>query len=114
MTNTIRPTVEFKRRLKPLAKKYHTIRESIELLERDLVNNPFLGESYGSGLFKVRVADKSKGKGKSGGFRVIYYHITQTDHGIDMLLLSIFDKSEQSTIKKGEAIKIPNAAFKEL
>lgn len=114
MSNTVRPTSEFKPDLKPLTKKYHTIRETIEQLERELIHNPFLGESYGSGLYKVRVADKSKGKGKSGGFRVIYYHLTQTEQGIDMLLISIFDKSEKSTIKKDEAIKLLASTLKEL
>ncbi|MDB5115404.1 MAG: hypothetical protein JWQ79_896 [Mucilaginibacter sp.] len=106
MNNTVNPTPEFKRNIKPLAKKYKTLRATIEKLASDLINNPYLGESYGQGIYKVRVTDESKGKGKSGGFRVIYYHLTKTEDGINMLLLSIFDKSEKSTITKQEAIKI--------
>jgi hypothetical protein len=64
-----------------------------------------LGESYGQGIYKVRVSDESKGKGKSGGLRIVYYHLNKTTDGIEMLLLNIFDKSERSTIKKEEAIK---------
>jgi mRNA-degrading endonuclease RelE of RelBE toxin-antitoxin system len=106
MSNTVNPTPEFKRNIKPLAKKYRTLRETIEKLEGDLINNPYLGESYGHGIYKIRISDQSKGKGKRGGFRVIYYHLNVTQQGIAMLLLSIFDKSEKSTITKQEALKI--------
>jgi len=53
----------------------------------------------------VRIADASKGTGKSGGFRVLYYHLTNTSEGIEMLLINIFDKSDLATIKKAVAVK---------
>jgi len=68
-----------------------------------LVKNPFLGESYGSNLYKIRVADESKGKGKSGGFRVLYYLAIKTEDSIDILLMTIYDKGEFDTIKKKDA-----------
>ena len=105
MNNTVNPTPEFKRDLKPLSKKYKTLKETIQQLEWDLIENPYLGESYGQGIYKVRLSDKSKGKGKSGGFRVLYYHLAISKEGIEMLLLNIFDKSEASTIKKIDAVK---------
>src|ERR1700735_4083716 len=94
MSNSIKPTPEFKRDLKPLLKKYRTLKETILSLEQSLVKNPYLGESYGRGIYKIRIADESKGKGKSGGFRVLYYHLTKTEQGIEMLFLNIIDKSE--------------------
>jgi hypothetical protein len=72
-----------------------------------------LGESYGQSIYKVRISDKSKGKGKSGGLRVLYYHLSITKEGIEMLLLNIFDKSETSTIKKVDAVKQLNDILKE-
>ncbi|MCO5945782.1 type II toxin-antitoxin system RelE/ParE family toxin [Mucilaginibacter flavidus] len=105
MSNTVNPTPEFKRDLKPLVKKYKTLKNTITQLEQDLIENPFLGESYGQGIYKVRISDGSKGKGKSGGFRVIYYHLSKTSEGINMLLLNIFDKSETATIKKIDAVR---------
>ncbi len=113
MNNTVNPTPEFKRNIKPLVKKYRTLKETITKLERDLIENPYLGESYGQGIYKVRITNESKGKGKSGGFRVIYYHLTKTENGIAMLLLSIFDKSARSTITKQEAIKILSNTLQE-
>ena len=76
------------------------------------MENGLFEANLGSGLYKKRVA--LLGKGKSGGFRVIYYHLNKTEKGIDMLLLSIFDKSERSTIKKDEAIKILISTLKEI
>jgi len=115
MNNTVKPTPEFKRDLKPLLKKYRSLKDTVLNLEEALIKDPYLGESYGHGIYKVRVSDvsKGKGKGKSGGFRVLYYHLTKTAYGIDMLLLNIIDKSEVATIKKPDAVKQLNAILKE-
>lgn len=105
MINLVEVSPEFKRDIKPLAKKYHTLRKSVEDLQKSLIENPYLGVSYGNDIFKVRLADESKGSGKSGGFRVLYYHLEKTDIGITILLTNIYDKSEIGTISKREAIK---------
>ena len=52
--------------------------------------------------------------GKSGGFRVLYYHIIKSDDGITILLMSIFDKSDKATITKTEALKMINKILSEL
>ena len=113
MTNTVEVSPEFKRDIKPLAKKYHTLKQSVDNLQKELIENPNMGVSYGSGMFKVRLADESKGSGKSGGFRVLYYHLEKTEIGITILLTNIFDKSETGTIKKQDAIKRLNDIVKE-
>lgn len=113
MNNSVKPTPEFKRDLKPLLKKYRTLKETILKLENDLILDPYLGESYGHKIYKVRISDASKGKGKSGGFRVMYYHLNITEDGIEILLLNIFDKSETSTIKKNNAVKLLDSILKE-
>ena len=78
-----------------------------------LIEDPYLGVSYGSGMFKVRLSDKSKGSGRSGGFRVLYYHLEKTDDGVTILLTNIYDKSEIGTIKKEDAIKQLTDVIKE-
>lgn len=105
---------EFKRTVKPLAKKYHTLKSNIDQLAADLVQDPYLGESYGSNIYKIRLADESKGKGKSGGFRIMYYLSIQTENGIDILLITIFDKSEKDTIKKKDAEQLLIKVLNEL
>jgi mRNA-degrading endonuclease RelE of RelBE toxin-antitoxin system len=105
MINRVEVAPEFKRDVKPLAKKYHTLKKSIEDLQERLIENPYLGDSYGSGMYKVRLADNSKGSGKRGGFRVLYYHLEKTAQGITILLTNIYNKSEIGTIKKIDAVK---------
>ena len=55
-----------------------------------------IGTSLGNNTFKVRIAIKSKGKGKSGGARVITYLVTEEK---EIYLLTIFDKSEFGSIE---------------
>jgi hypothetical protein len=54
----------------------------------------------GGGLFKIRLASQSKGKGKSGGFRVVTYYIDETKQVQTVYLVSIYDKSEEENISK--------------
>jgi mRNA-degrading endonuclease RelE of RelBE toxin-antitoxin system len=105
MNNTVEVSPEFIRDIKPLAKKYHSLKTSVDNLQKQLIDNPFLGDAYGNGIFKVRLADESKGKGKSGGFRVMYYHLEKTENGIVILLTNIYDKSELGTISKRDAMR---------
>ena len=89
----------FKREVKDLVKRYKSLkRDVIELIE-NLKENPLLGKDLGGGVRKIRLAISSKGQGKSGGARVITYTdvVYETMSG-NVVLLSIYDKSEQSTI----------------
>lgn len=104
MTDNVFVSDAFKREAKRLVKKYVTLQASIDKLIEDLSNDPTLGDAYGEGIYKIRLADKSKGKGKSGGFRVMYYHLIETKSGVDVIMMSIFDKSEKATVKKSDAI----------
>jgi mRNA-degrading endonuclease RelE of RelBE toxin-antitoxin system len=113
MTNTVLISTAFKRDAKPLAKKYKTLKVSIDLLIENLAKDPFLGDAYGHNIFKVRLSGESKGVGKRGGFRVMYYHLNKTSAGIEVLLMSIYDKSARSTIKKIDAIKMLNDILNE-
>lgn len=89
-----------------LIKKFATLSKSLAYLEQELIKNPKLGDSYGSNIYKIRVADESKGKGKSGGFREITYIIEETDTSTDIYLITIFDKSEEASIDKDDIKKI--------
>ena len=66
------------------------------------IENPLEGADLGFGVRKVRMIIKSKGKGKSGGARVITYNVTEMEDTIDITLLTIYDKSERSTISDKE------------
>jgi hypothetical protein len=56
-----------------------------------------MGTPLGHSCYKIRLAIKSKGKGKSGGARVITYYYIQ---GRTVYLLSIYDKAEQENISE--------------
>jgi hypothetical protein len=111
MANNVIPTPFFEGKYKRYAKKFASLGSEIEQLESVLIENPQLGISLGSNIYKVRLANKSKGKGKSGGFRVITYLIDKNDNSTDVYLITIFDKSEESSILKAELIKIVKKIF---
>lgn len=96
----------FESRIKRFIKKFPSLVYEITDFMEVLKENPFLGESLGAGLYKVRLASKSKGKGKSGGFRVINYIVTENKEDIDITVLTIYDKSEDSTMKKNILVKM--------
>jgi len=73
------------------------------------LENPELGNDLGAGLYKIRLAVKSKGKGKSGGFGIITYLVSNMPNGIIINMLTLYDKSEESTIDKKELQKIIKA-----
>ena len=106
MENNVRLTAFFLKKAKRLIKKYHTLQSSLKQLEQTLILNPKVGDSYGSNIYKVRLADESKGKGKSGGFRVITYVIEETTESTNIYLITIFDKSEESSIDKADIKQI--------
>ena len=113
MANQVVPTELFETKFKRLKKKFRTLKEEMKELTSVLEQTPTTGESLGSGLYKIRLASKSKGKGKSGGFRVITYLLTETKDGSEIYLITIYDKSEESSIKKEMLLKIFKVLFGE-
>lgn len=98
-------TIEvFDRQAKRLAKHYVSFKQDYKDFLDELRKNPLIGTDLGSGVRKVRMAIASKGKGKSGGARVITYtaHVIVRAEQGQIVLLSIYDKSEQSTITDNE------------
>lgn len=64
-------TSKFKRKAKVLIKKYPSFRQELNELINILEVNPTYGTSIKHNCYKIRLSIKSKGKGKSGGARVI-------------------------------------------
>ena len=71
MSFSIIATDPFERKAKRLAKKYKSLSRDLLKLFEALEINPTLGVSLGHNCFKVRLAISSKGKGKSGGGRIL-------------------------------------------
>ena len=94
----IRVEKEFLVQAKRLSKKYHSLKKDLSFLKKSLIEDPYQGSSLGKGVRKVRMAIEAKGKGKSGGARVITYNLEQDGDTIIIDLLTIYDKGEISNI----------------
>lgn len=68
-----------------------------------LEENPTQGTPLGNDCYKIRLAIKSKGKGKSGGARIIT--CVKVVHSF-VYLLTIYSKSEQDSISSEELNEI--------
>jgi mRNA-degrading endonuclease RelE of RelBE toxin-antitoxin system len=90
---------KFEKELKRLSKKYPSLKSDFSLLLTSLKKDPSQGISLGSDCYKIRLAISSKGKGKSGGARVLTCF--KIVHGT-VYLLTIFDKSEKENIPDKE------------
>lgn len=93
----------FDKQAKRLAKKYPSIKHDLANLIDELEENPTLGKPLGRGFFKIRLVIAAKGKGKSGGARVITFYRSAPNI---IFLTSIFDKSEKATISDTELERI--------
>ena len=99
MNWTISTVPDFDREAKRLAKKYKSLHTDLSQLQKDLKQNPFIGVEILPGVRKIRMAIASKGKGKSGGERIIsFIAVTDSNNG-DIILLYIYDKSKTPNIK---------------
>ena len=89
---------------------YASLADDYETLLHDLKQNPALGTDLGRGLRKVRMRISSKGKGKSGGARVITFTVIASVDETTINLLYIYDKSERENIspKEIDALLIAN------
>jgi hypothetical protein len=93
----------FDKQAKRLAKKHPSLKNDLAELVESLSNEPKQGKALGNNFYKIRLAIASKGKGKSGGARVItYLKVVETT----VFLTSIYNKSEKSTITNKELEQI--------
>ena len=88
-----------KQKLNGFQKKYKSLKSDLAPVITVLIQNPFQGTPLGKDCYKIRVAIAFKGKGKSGGARLItYIRITEKT----VYLIDIYDKSEKDIISNKE------------
>jgi len=100
---TISYSDTFKRQLKRLSRKYRHIRTDIQPFIEQLDAGDTPGDQIqGTGytVYKARLANTDARRGKSGGYRIIYY-LKQQD---DILLVTLYSKTEQDDIDADEVI----------
>ena len=85
---------DFKKDVKRLAKRYKRLKNDLKLLTDSLNSNPRQGIELRVDVYKVRIKNSDNNKGKSAGYRVITYLIT--DNAI--LLVNMYSKSDMENI----------------
>lgn len=109
MAFKVETTPNFNKEAKRLIKKYPSLKYELADLGSELENNPFQGDSLGNHIYKIRMGVESKGKGKSGGARIIS-HVKVVKQII--YLFSIYSKGEKDSITNSEIkellLEIPN------
>ena len=95
---------EFERELKRLAKRYRSMKDDYASLLKQIKNNPAAGIDMGDGIRKIRMAITAKGKGKSGGARVITYNVVTKVKDNEVVLVTIYNKAEVSSISKRDIV----------
>ena len=87
----IKISEEFRTSFKRLKKRHKSLQTDFERLLASLLDNPMQGVELEGGARKIRLAITSKGRGKSGGARVIIR--VRIIEG-ELHLLYIYDKSD--------------------
>ena len=103
----------FENDIRRLGKRYRRIRLDIQPLIEQLESGKLPGDQIPGmdyTVFKVRVKNSSVQRGKSGGYRVIYY-LKARDQ---ILFVTMYSKSDQSDITATEVREILTRAEAEL
>ena len=98
MVYEFRPSPDFERQAKKLAKHYPSFKEDLLQLLESLRENPYQGVDLGGGIRKIRMTISSKGRGKSGGARVITMNVNIDVEKMIIALLYIYDKAEIANV----------------
>ncbi|MEA3353650.1 MAG: type II toxin-antitoxin system RelE/ParE family toxin [Campylobacterota bacterium] len=86
----------FDKQLKKLSKKYNLIKQDLTNFIQDFEHIHQTSTPIKQNIYKVRLSNSNKNKGKSAGYRVYYYLKINTT----VYLLTIYDKSELETINE--------------
>lgn len=86
-----------------MVKKHPSLKKDLSKLVLDLSTNPKKGTSLGHNLYKIRLAVTSKGKGKSGGARIITFLVTADR---EVFLVYIYDKGQLDNINKSQLVEL--------
>ena len=99
MSYKVKTLPQFEKEAKKLSKRYHSFKKEIQQLAASLALEPTQGTPLGNNCYKIRMSITSKGKGKSGGARVVT-NIQVV--GGTVYLLSVYDKSDKENISNKE------------
>ena len=92
-------TSVFERSIKKLAKRFRSIKDTYKQLLLDLQSDTEVGEEIQGhqNFYKARYQNPEAGKGKSGGFRVIFHFDHKAKKKL-VILVDIYSKTSQETV----------------
>jgi hypothetical protein len=99
MSYSVKSIDVFEKQAKRLIKKYVSLKKELLQLIQELKVNPGRGTAIGKSCYKIRISIASKGKGKSGGARIITNFVIAEE---TVFLISIYDKSEKENLTDKE------------
>ena len=99
MSYNVKTISVFEKQAKKLVRKYPSLKSELNSLILLLREKPQYGTPLGKDCYKIRLSIASKGKGKSGGSRVITHFIITEE---TVYLLSIYDKSNKDSLTDKE------------
>ena len=92
-------TDNFLKEVKKLLKKYPSLKNELIKLRELLSENPTSGINLGNDIYKIRLAISSKGKGRSGGARIMTFVRIQES---TVYLFSIYNKGDKDSLSDNE------------
>jgi mRNA-degrading endonuclease RelE of RelBE toxin-antitoxin system len=98
-------TEVFKKHVRKLSKRYRSLQNDLEPVLKELEEGVLLGDritGLGEVLYKIRVKNSDSQKGKSGGYRVIYY-LKKVD---EIKMMAMYAKSDQANISAASLQRI--------
>jgi mRNA-degrading endonuclease RelE of RelBE toxin-antitoxin system len=95
----ITKTPIFEKQLKSLKKRFRNIDKDVDGWSGQVADVCDLGVLLGDGIYKVRISNSDKQRGKSGGYRVISYLKLVKN---ELILIYIYDKSDLGNIDEKE------------
>ena len=106
MSFEIQTTSYFDTEAKRLAKRHRSFTRDLQDFRDSIMKNPYQGTEMSPGIRKIRLTIDSKGRGNSGGARVITFtYLVNEKDGVVILLL-LYDKADASSIKMNVVRKI--------
>lgn len=99
----IQKTKLFEKLVDNLYKRFKHIELDIEAFGDDLDDVSKLGIHLGKNVYKVRIANSDKNKGKSSGYRLISYLKLEEE---TLTYLYIYDKSDLESLSEKQLDKI--------
>ncbi len=102
MTYNVRLTASFKRSVKKLKRRYPHIKDDVQEGVELLLQTPQLGVVVpgSGGIRKIRLPNRDAKRGKSGGYRLLYY--LEDTESQALYLLFVYSKSDRADVTRRE------------